>query len=48
MTCSQGGHTWILRSTICASVIARNCLDQLLKGLLIARLVTLAQSGGHV
>ena len=49
MTSPQaGGDTWILSSTICASVIAWNGLDQLLKGFLIARLVTLAKCRGHV
>lgn len=42
------GHTRIPSSTVCASVIAWNGLDQILKGSFVARLVTLAQCGGHV
>ncbi len=41
-------RTWIPSSTVCAPVIAWNGLDQLLKDSLIARLVTLAQCGGHI
>ena len=44
----QEGRTWIPSPTICTSIIARDGLDQFLKGLLITRLVTLAQCGGHV
>ena len=42
------GRTWIPSSTVCTSVIAWHGLDQFLKGSLVARLVTLAQCGGHV
>lgn len=44
----QEGRTWIPSSTVCASVVAWNGLDQLLKGSLIARLMTLAQCSRHV
>ena len=49
MASSQGkGHTWIPSSTVCASIVARNRFDQILEGSFVARLVTLAQCGGHV
>lgn len=41
-------HTWIPGPTVCASVIARDSLDQLLKRSLIPRLMALAHVGGHV
>ena len=42
------GHTWIPGSTVCASIIAWDGFDQFLKGPLVARLVALAQCGGHI
>lgn len=43
----SNGRTWAARCTICASVISRHRLDQILKSLLIPQLGALAHSGRH-
>ena len=47
-TDNRSRHTWISRLTICANIVPWYRLYQFLKGPLVARLLALAQSPGHV
>lgn len=40
-------HTWVPDMTVGAVVVSGDLVDEVLKGLLVARLLALAESGGH-
>ena len=40
-------RTWIAGVAVCAVIVPGDLVDEILEGLLVARLLALAQNGGH-